>query len=58
MIAILKEYYDSLEHAPSLEGPWNPTMDDVKRAAEEYNKTGEQAAKAGLSRAFTLMLFT
>lgn len=33
---------------PSLDGPKNPTMDDVKRAAEEYNKMGEQAAKAGI----------
>jgi sugar phosphate isomerase/epimerase len=33
---------------PSLGGPRNPTMDDVKRAAEEYNRMGEQAAKAGI----------
>ena len=33
---------------PSLNGPRNPTMDDVKRAADEYNKMGEQSAKAGL----------
>jgi len=33
---------------PSLDGPRNPTMDDVKRAAEEYNKMGEQSAKAGI----------
>src|SRR5207244_2256117 len=32
---------------PSLGGPRKPTMDDVKRAADEYNKMGEQAAKAG-----------
>src|SRR2546423_12400814 len=25
---------------PSLEGPAKPTMDDVKRAADEYNKMG------------------
>jgi sugar phosphate isomerase/epimerase len=31
---------------PTLDGPKNPTMDDVKRAADEYNKMGEQAAKA------------
>src|SRR3984893_1904470 len=31
---------------PSRDGPKNPTMDDVKRAAEEYNKIGERAAKA------------
>jgi sugar phosphate isomerase/epimerase len=35
---------------PSLEGPKNPTMDDVKRAAEEYNKIAERAAKAGLQQ--------
>ena len=34
--------------APSLDGPNKPTMDDVKRAADEYNKIGEQAAKAGI----------
>jgi sugar phosphate isomerase/epimerase len=35
---------------PSLEGPKNPTMDDVKRAADEYNKMGEVAAKAGIQQ--------
>jgi len=35
---------------PSLEGPKKPTMDDVKRAAEEYNKMGELAAKAGIQQ--------
>lgn len=35
---------------PSLEGPKKPTMDDVKRAADEYNKIGEQAAKAGIQQ--------
>jgi sugar phosphate isomerase/epimerase len=35
---------------PSLEGPKNPTMDDVKRAADEYNKMGEKAAKAGIQQ--------
>ncbi|HEY6491194.1 MAG: TIM barrel protein [Terracidiphilus sp.] len=33
---------------PSLDGPKNPTMDDVKRAADEYNRMGEQAAAAGI----------
>ena len=33
---------------PSLEGPKNPTMDDVKKAADEYSKMGEQTAKAGI----------
>ena len=35
---------------PSLEGPEHPTMDDVKRAADEYNKMGEIAAKAGIQQ--------
>jgi sugar phosphate isomerase/epimerase len=35
---------------PSLGGPRMPTMDDVKRIAEEYNKIGEQAAKAGIQQ--------
>jgi sugar phosphate isomerase/epimerase len=35
---------------PSLDGPKNPTIDDVKRAAEEYNKMGEKAAAAGIQQ--------
>jgi sugar phosphate isomerase/epimerase len=35
---------------PSLHGPRNPTMDDVERAADEYNKMGEHAAKAGITQ--------
>ncbi|HEY1265531.1 MAG TPA: sugar phosphate isomerase/epimerase [Terriglobales bacterium] len=35
---------------PTLEGPKNPTMDDVKRAADEYNKMGETAAAAGVQQ--------
>jgi sugar phosphate isomerase/epimerase len=35
---------------PSLGGPRTPTMDDVKRAADEYNKMGEQSAKAGIQQ--------
>jgi sugar phosphate isomerase/epimerase len=35
---------------PSLDGPERPTMDDVKRAADEYNKMGEQSAKAGIQQ--------
>jgi sugar phosphate isomerase/epimerase len=35
---------------PSLNGPKNPTMDDVKRAADEYNNMGERAAKAGIQQ--------
>ena len=33
---------------PSLDGPKNPTLDDVKRAADEYNRMGERAAQAGI----------
>ena len=33
---------------PSLEAGEHPTMDDVKRAADEYNKMGEKAAAAGI----------
>jgi sugar phosphate isomerase/epimerase len=32
----------------SLGGPKNPTMDDVKRAADEYNKIGDKASQAGI----------
>jgi len=35
---------------PSLDGPAKPTMDDVKRAADEYNKMGEHSAKAGIQQ--------
>jgi sugar phosphate isomerase/epimerase len=35
---------------PSLDGPETPTMDDVQRAADEYNKMGERAAKAGIQQ--------
>ncbi len=35
---------------PSLDGPAKPTMDDVKRAADEYNKMGERSAKAGIQQ--------
>lgn len=34
----------------SLGGPKNPTMDDVKRAADEYNKIGARAAQAGIQQ--------
>ena len=35
---------------PTLNGPKNPTMDDVKRAADEYNKMAENAAQAGIQQ--------
>ena len=34
----------------SLGGPRHPTMEDVKRAADEYNKIGEKAAEAGIQQ--------
>jgi sugar phosphate isomerase/epimerase len=35
---------------PSLDGPKKPTMEDVKKAAGEYNKIAEKAAQAGLQQ--------
>ncbi len=35
---------------PSLGGPLKPTLDDVKRLADEYNKMGELANKAGIQQ--------
>jgi sugar phosphate isomerase/epimerase len=35
---------------PSLDGPRHPTMDDVKRAADEYNRLAEQSSKAGIQQ--------
>ena len=35
---------------PSLDGPRNPTMDDVKRAADEYNRIAAQTARAGIQQ--------
>lgn len=35
---------------PSLDGPHKPTMDDVKRLADEYNKIAEQVAQAGMQQ--------
>jgi len=34
----------------SLDGPRHPSMDDVKKAADEYNKIGEKAARAGITQ--------
>jgi sugar phosphate isomerase/epimerase len=34
----------------TLDGPLNPTMDDVKRAAEEYNKISAEVAQAGIQQ--------
>src|SRR6266851_1773295 len=35
---------------PTLNGPKKPTMDDVKRAADEYNKMAEKPARAGIQQ--------
>jgi sugar phosphate isomerase/epimerase len=35
---------------PTLGGPAKPTMDDIKKAADEYNKMSEQSAKAGIQQ--------
>ena len=35
---------------PTLSGPEKPTMDEVKRLADEYNKIGELAAKSGIQQ--------
>jgi len=35
---------------PSLAGPAKPTLDDVKHAADEYNKMAELTAKAGIQQ--------
>src|SRR5262245_59983417 len=35
---------------PTLDGPKKPSLDDVKRAADEYNKMGEKAAGAGITQ--------
>lgn len=35
---------------PSLGGPKNPTLDDAKRAADEYFKMGELAAMSGIQQ--------
>jgi sugar phosphate isomerase/epimerase len=35
---------------PSLDGPRHPTMDDVKRAADEYNKMAEASHDAGIQQ--------
>ena len=35
---------------PSLDAGEHPSMDDVKRAADEYNKMGEKTAQAGIQQ--------
>ena len=35
---------------PSLDGPRHPTMDDLKKAADEYNTIAAEVAKAGIQQ--------
>jgi sugar phosphate isomerase/epimerase len=49
-IAWAKEVGLTQMMVPSLNGPRHPTMDDVKRAADEYNKIAAQAAAAGIQQ--------
>ncbi len=49
-IAWAKEMGLTQMMVPSLDGPVPPTLDDVKRAADEYNKMGERAARAGIQQ--------
>jgi sugar phosphate isomerase/epimerase len=35
---------------PTLAGPKNPTLDDVRRVADEFNQMGEQTAQAGIQQ--------
>jgi sugar phosphate isomerase/epimerase len=49
-IAWAKEVGLTQMMVPSLDGPRHPAMDDVKRAADEYNKMGEQSAQAGIQQ--------
>ncbi len=35
---------------PSLEGPPHPRLDQVRRLADEYNRMGERAARAGIQQ--------
>ncbi|MGH9446789.1 MAG: sugar phosphate isomerase/epimerase family protein, partial [Terriglobia bacterium] len=49
-IAWAKEIGLTQMMVPSLDGPRHPTMDDVKRAAGEYNRMGARAARAGIQQ--------
>jgi sugar phosphate isomerase/epimerase len=49
-VAWAKELGLTQMFVPSLDGPKNPTMDDVRRAADEYNKIAERTAKAGIQQ--------
>ena len=47
-VAWAKELGLTQMFVPTLTGPSNPTMDDVKKVAGEFNKMGEQAAQANV----------
>ncbi len=49
-IAWAKELGLTQMMVPSLDGPPHPTMDDVKRAADEFNRIAERAAQAGIQQ--------
>jgi sugar phosphate isomerase/epimerase len=49
-IAWAKELGLTQMMVPSLDGPRHPTMDDVKRAADEYNKMAEVSHQAGIQQ--------
>ena len=49
-IAWAKEVGITQMIVPTLNGPKKPTMDDVKRAADEYNKMGARSAEAGIQQ--------
>ena len=49
-IAWAKDFGLTQMMVPSLDGPKNPTLDDVKRASDEYNRMGEKAAAAGIQQ--------
>src|SRR5439155_11334232 len=49
-IAWAKDFGLTQMLVPSLNGPKNPTLDDMKRSADEYNKMGEKAARAGIQQ--------
>ncbi len=49
-IAWAKELGLTQMMVPSLDGAKNPTMDEVKRLTDEYNKMGAESAKAGIQQ--------
>ena len=49
-IAWAKEIGLTQMMVPSLDGPQHPTMDDVKRAADEYNRMAEASHQAGIQQ--------